>query len=343
MANSDKNIKITPSRNKTTFPTIVFTGSAAGTSVLTLSVLDDNTVSFGSTEGQVFSLDSNLSTGYIWGVSDISGIPLLRASAGGTVGIAEFTGVNVGIGTDRPFYKTHIRGDVGIASTNDGHLGFYFDSGRASGSAFLNVNNANTLRFYNSANSKYVGLKYTGSVGNIDYVLPDTAASVGSSYLTSSASGVMSFQPAVRRRHHRIQFGAALNPVAGADNAEFEIPFVGSGNTFVPATWRMLRLHCRVGTASATGSSFYVQKYAWNNGIGVSAFDVSPTTAAGSTFNIMSAPVIIQGATTFEVFSNSFAGSHITAVSGDKLRLNWLQASNTQYSFSINLYMEEDI
>ena len=60
MANSDKNIRITTSKNKATFPNIVFTGSAAGSSVVTLEVLDDNTVSFSSNEGQIFSLDNNL-------------------------------------------------------------------------------------------------------------------------------------------------------------------------------------------------------------------------------------------------------------------------------------------
>jgi len=65
MANSDKNIRITTSKNTTTFPNIVFTGSSAGASVITLEVLDDNTVSFTSNEGQVFSLDSNLTTGTI--------------------------------------------------------------------------------------------------------------------------------------------------------------------------------------------------------------------------------------------------------------------------------------
>jgi len=34
MANSDKNIRITTSKNKTTYPNIVFTGSAAGSSVI---------------------------------------------------------------------------------------------------------------------------------------------------------------------------------------------------------------------------------------------------------------------------------------------------------------------
>ena len=123
MANSDKNIRITTSKNKTTFPNIVFTGSSAGSSVITLEVLDDNTLSFTSNEGQVFSLDSNLSTGTIWSVNDISGYPLLRADVGAangaTIRIAEGTGF-VGIGQTNPKYKLDVQGWAGFASTGDG-------------------------------------------------------------------------------------------------------------------------------------------------------------------------------------------------------------------------------
>ena len=121
MADSDKNIRITTSKNKTTFPNIVFTGSSAGSSVITLEVLDDNTVSFTSNEGQIFSLDSNMSVGTIWSVSDISGTPLLRASAGATVGISELSG-GLGVGTTNPSigtYKFTVRGQSAFASTND--------------------------------------------------------------------------------------------------------------------------------------------------------------------------------------------------------------------------------
>ena len=110
MADADKNIRITGNRNKPSpaKPQIVFTGASAGASVITLEVLDDNTLSFTSNEGQVFSLDSNLSTGTIWSVNDISGYPLLRAdvgaASGATIRIAEGLGF-VGIGQTNPNYK----------------------------------------------------------------------------------------------------------------------------------------------------------------------------------------------------------------------------------------------
>lgn len=347
MANSDKNIRITPNRGQTALPNIVFTGSAAGTSVITLSVLDDNTVSFGSTEGQVFSLDSNLTSGTIWSVTDVSGIPLLRASAGATVGIAEYVGSTVGIGTENPGpYKLNVRGPIAFGSTADGGLNFIYES-LAAGSGNFQVRSANSIRFYRSTNANFTAL--TAGAQGFDYTLtlPTTQPGSGTSYLiiipSTSTTGTLAWAPGVRRKTHRIQFAAALNPVTGADNAEFEIPFVQGGTSFTSANFRMVRLHTRVGTAAAVGSSFRVEKYAWRGGLGVTAFNTDSAVFIGSTTNILSSAVIIQGATTYEVENTNWAGIHVTATSGDKLRLNWLQASNTQYNFSINLYMEEDV
>ena len=187
MANSDKNIRITTSRNKATFPNIVFTGSAAGSSVITLNILDDNSMSFESNEGQVFSLDSNLSTGTIWGVSDISGIPLLRASAGATIGLAEYSGF-VGIGTNIPTYKLHVRGLAAFASTNDQTLSFIFDTSLAAGSANLQVRRGNTIRFYASGDTLYTAIK-AATTNTYTLTLPPAVPSAGSTFLTSDTSG----------------------------------------------------------------------------------------------------------------------------------------------------------
>ena len=164
MANSDKNIRITTSKNKTTFPNIVFTGSSAGSSVITLEVLDDNTLSFTSNEGQVFSLDSNLSTGTIWSVNDISGYPLLRAdvgaASGATIRIAEGLG-NVGIGETNPSFKLSLKGALGIGSTNTTNY---------------------TVFTFPSAGSAQT------------YILPSAyPTAVGTSYLSASTTGVMAW------------------------------------------------------------------------------------------------------------------------------------------------------
>lgn len=97
MANSDKNIRIVPNKNSSTdTPFIRFVGQS--NAPILLRVLDDNTLSFEGSSGQLFSLNNNLTTGWIFAVSDISGIPSFRINADGTIGLAEYTG-NIGIGT----------------------------------------------------------------------------------------------------------------------------------------------------------------------------------------------------------------------------------------------------
>ena len=197
MADSDKNIRITTNKNKATgFPNIVFTGSSAGTSVLTLEVRDDNTVAFTGTDGDVFSLDYNLSTGTIWSVNDKSGTPLLRASAGGTIGIAELgTSVIVGIGQTNPRYKLDVQGWVGFASTGDGSYTILVENGLTTGNNALSLRAANALRFYNSGNTLYTGFIGAQSGVNTTYTLPSTSPATGSSVLQSTSAGVLSWVP----------------------------------------------------------------------------------------------------------------------------------------------------
>ena len=102
MANSDKNIRITTNNSTSLLPKIVFTGQS--NSPIVLNVLDDNTLSFEGSSGQLFSINNVLSSGYIFAINDISGIPSFRINADGTVGIAEFTG-NVGVGLTNPTFK----------------------------------------------------------------------------------------------------------------------------------------------------------------------------------------------------------------------------------------------
>ncbi len=157
MADSDKNIRITTNKNKAdpAKPTIVFSGSSAGSSVITLEVLNDNTLSFVSNEGQIFSLDSNLTVGTIWSVNDVSGVPLIRASAGGTINMAEF-GANVGVGESNPIHKLSVKGALAIGSTN--------------------TNNYTIFRFPAAG---------TGQT----YILPSNYPGTGTSVLTSDTSG----------------------------------------------------------------------------------------------------------------------------------------------------------
>jgi hypothetical protein len=174
MANSDKNIRITGNRGAGTGtnPKIVFTGAAAGASVITLEVLDTNELKFSSNQGTVLSLNANLSSGTIYSVNDISAVPLIRASAGGTIGLAEFGTSFVGIGQSAPLYKLDVKGQVGFASTNDSSYSILIDNSAAAGSNSLQLRAQNDLRFFNSANTFYTGLQAGNPAANTTYTLP---------------------------------------------------------------------------------------------------------------------------------------------------------------------------
>ena len=186
MADADKNIRITTNKNKPAgnFPTIVFTGSSAGSSVVRLEVLDDNTLSFASNEGQIFSLDSNLTVGTIWSVNDVSGIPQLRSSAGGTVVIADYGGT-VGIGESNPLHKLSVRGSLAIGSTTTANYTVLrFPSGGTGQTYVLPSNYPGTG----------VSVLQSDTSGNLLWVAGGSGGGSGS--VNSGTAGSVAFYPA---------------------------------------------------------------------------------------------------------------------------------------------------
>jgi hypothetical protein len=363
MAISDKNIRITKNTNTPlgagNGPKMVFTGAAAGSSVITLEVLDDNSISFSSNEGQIFSLDSNLSEGIIWSVNNISGTPILSASAGSTIGLANFGGL-VGIGTVAPQYKLHVQGgSVGIATTNAA-VQFLFDNNSASGSNFLDVRFANSIRFFNSTNTFSTALKGGNNPANYTLTLPISLPGAGVSILVSDSTGTMSFPTisgvgisvigsgtAITFSHSiplTTYFCSGYTPSStGADSVVFMVPFsVVDGTSSV--NYNIRRVHMRVETPSAGTSTIKLEKYAFASGAGVTVFSNSSRPAVGSTANIMNPlGLSIAGAAIAETFVTSasigFSTGFATCVSGDKFRVNFttLNATHANFSISMNL------
>jgi hypothetical protein len=368
MANSDKNIRITGNRGAGTGtnPKIVFTGAAAGASVITLEVLDTNELKFSSNQGTVLSLNANLSSGTIYSVNDISAVPLIRASAGGTIGLAEFGTSFVGIGQSAPLYKLDVKGQVGFASTNDSSYSILIDNSVAAGSNSLQLRAQNDLRFFNSANTFYTGFQAGNPGANTTYTWPITFPGTAGSTLISDTSGVMSWAApggtgtvttltagagisfstgstitttgTVRaKRAFRLMFMSGFTPFSsGVDTVTLKVP----DNFETGASDRIYNcreVELRVETAQATASTIAIQKYGFAGGTGTSLFS---TTSTGSTTNIMAAALSISGATTYEAGTTSFAAGHGTVGSGDKLRVNFT-ALSTHVSFTISLLIEE--
>ena len=194
-----------------TNPTMSFIG-ATSSSPITLTVLTDNSLNFEGSQGSVFSIDSNLSTGEIFSVSDISGLPIISASAGQTVTFNEFGGyaqfgngsinssstttgslvVSGGIGITG---NANIGGTVRLTNTTastSSTTGAMTVSGGVGigGSASI----AGRLQLFNSSNfTAFV----SSATGNTVYTLPATSPATGSSVLQSTSAGVMSWVPMV--------------------------------------------------------------------------------------------------------------------------------------------------
>jgi len=151
----------------TTNPTMSFIG-ATSSSPITLSVLTDNSLSWEGSSGQLFSIDNNLSSGEIFSVSDISGLPIISASSGQTVSINEFGG-----------YTKIGNGSINSSSSSTGSLVIYGGFG-ITGNAFIggttNITNTTT-----STSTSSGALVVSGGVGI-----------GGSLFLTSSLSSSLS-------------------------------------------------------------------------------------------------------------------------------------------------------
>ena len=126
MALNDKNLIITPNIGSTTDPKIDFVGASAavGPTTITATIYPTNngTLSFDSSEGSVFSISGILTSGSIFSVNPISGIPIIDVNADRTIALNPFGG-NTGIGTTTPTSKFHVVGNTIITGITTLGLG----------------------------------------------------------------------------------------------------------------------------------------------------------------------------------------------------------------------------
>ena len=175
MANSDKDILITPNKGQTALPEIKFVGS--GNDPIYLRVLDDNTISFEGSQGQLWSINNNLTSGTIFQVADISGIPAIAVDANGRIDIAGNSGyVNIGYNannTDKNLAvtgKMHITSAQGSSEPAEIHFG---EGGTLTGEGSMYIgydgpnysDNNNYWYVRNSGNTDILTATYGGAVG----------------------------------------------------------------------------------------------------------------------------------------------------------------------------------
>jgi len=247
----------------TTNPTMSFIG-ATSSSPITLTVLTDNSLSWEGSSGSLFTIDNNLSTGDIFSVSDISGLPIISASAGQTITLNEFGGytqigngsinssstatgslvVSGGLGVTG---NANIGGTVRITSSTastSSSTGAMTVSGGVGigGSASI----AGRLQLFNGSN--FTAL-VSSATGNTVYTLPATSPAVGTSVLQSTSAGVMSWISAAG-------FGASVGGILdGSVQYKSGSGFAGTRDFWYDQTYKSLRLGNFPGEEITSGTS----------------------------------------------------------------------------------------
>jgi hypothetical protein len=157
-------------------PSMIFTGTAG--TVISMSVLSDTTLAWEGSSGQLFSIDNNLSSGEIFSVSDISGLPIISASAGQSIYLNEFGGF------------TQVGNGLASTNTNTGALRVVGGVG-ITGAAYI-AGNTSVSSSTASTSTTTGALVVTGGVGVGSSVNIAGNTTISSSTLsTSSTTGAL--------------------------------------------------------------------------------------------------------------------------------------------------------
>ena len=176
MANSDKNILITPNigAGTGTYPEISFVGS--GNNPIRMRVLDNNAVEFKGASGQLFSIN-NTTTGTIFSVNDVSGVPSINVDAGGRVDLARYNGqVQIGQNANTTDKDLCVTGAIALTNkknqTTPASIHFYEDaSNTGTGNMYMGYDgpnkgdNENYWFVRNSSNTDILTTTLGGAVG----------------------------------------------------------------------------------------------------------------------------------------------------------------------------------
>jgi hypothetical protein len=172
--------------------------------------LNSGTLSFDGSAGQLFSITNNLSSGSIFSVNDIAGVPSIDVDANGTIELAPFGG-NVGVGITNPLSKlsvsggAYISGNLGISSTIPfsaldvngtiiaNRIGIGTSSFRRSSNLSGSIN-PNQLYIYNETSDTHYPLiieRFGPNIDNVESLIQFSTQNVGG-YYSKAYFGVLS-------------------------------------------------------------------------------------------------------------------------------------------------------
>ena len=105
MANTDKDILITPNVGETDEPKIEFKGF--DNNPITLRVSNDNSISFHASLGQILTLNTNTTAGDSFRANDISGMPVISAGLNSIAKLGPF-GAKTAVGGETAIARLQI-------------------------------------------------------------------------------------------------------------------------------------------------------------------------------------------------------------------------------------------
>jgi hypothetical protein len=171
MANTNKNILITPSTGLDALPSIKFTGF--DNNPITLNVLDSGTLSFSGSSGQLFSITDDL-TGTIFSVNDITGIPSIEVEDTGLIKLAEYDGnVLIGTAVDNGTDRLQVNGSTSIT----GELSIS-DTGTTAVEGTLTFKNNDNDYSSLELDTNGTGVRLTSHVTGNGYLVADGALEI---------------------------------------------------------------------------------------------------------------------------------------------------------------------
>jgi len=216
---------------------LVSTAGAASTQRISQKAytLNNGSLSWEGSAGQLFSITNNLTSGSIFSVNDVSGIPSIDVDADGTIQLAPFGASEyVGVGTTNPQAKLDVNGGLivsgistlgtvqissGIVTATSGIVTYYGD-----GSNLTNVVAASSNgEFYTGVSSsiQLTPLSYETSI----YTFPSTA---GKQYVIESIN--------VANVDTSVGVGTTVNIIASIEDSSgeqtyiaYNVPIVNGG------------------------------------------------------------------------------------------------------------------